>query len=290
MKENLLTTLIMPMSIFLIMVGLGLSLRISDFTRVLKYPKAMFIGLFNQLLLLPLVGYGICLIFSPTPLMAVGIMLLAACPGGPTSNLITYVSKGDIALSISLTAFSSIITIFSIPLILSWSLNHFAGQSQNIELPVLLTIGQIFIITLLPAVIGMTIRHYRPAFAKRMDKPSRIGSTIIYTAIIFGIIFANKDNLVEELIRTGPPTYSLNAITMMAGFLLASFFNLPLDQRISISIESGIQNGTLAIVIAASILGNIDIGIPAAVYGLAMFTSGGFMMWFFGRREIREVA
>ena len=250
----------------------------------------MFIGLFNQLLLLPLVGYGICLIFSPTPLMAVGIMLLAACPGGPTSNLITYVSKGDIALSISLTAFSSIITIFSIPLILSWSLNHFAGQSQNIELPVLLTIGQIFIITLLPAVIGMTIRHYRPAFAKRMDKPSRIGSTIIYTAIIFGIIFANKDNLVEELIRTGPPTYSLNAITMMAGFLLASFFNLPLDQRISISIESGIQNGTLAIVIAASILGNIDIGIPAAVYGLAMFTSGGFMMWFFGRREIREVA
>jgi BASS family bile acid:Na+ symporter len=288
MKDNLLTTLVMPLSIFFIMVGLGLNLRITDFTRIIKYPKAIFIGLFNQLVLLPIIGYIICILFFPEPLMCVGIMLLAACPGGATSNLITHVSKGDIALSISLTAFSSFLTIFSIPIILSWSLLHFLGESQVIELPIIQTIGRIFTITLLPAIIGMMIRYYRPIFAQKMDRPSRIASTIIYSAIILGIIYANKDNLVQELMNIGPSVVTLNLSTMLLGFIIASIFSLSVKQKISISIESGIQNGTLAIVIAASILGNIDMGIPAAVYGLAMFASGGMMMFGFGRRNIEK--
>lgn len=247
---------------------------------------AFIIGIFNQLVLLPVTGFLICIVFNPEPFICVGIMLLAACPGGPTSNLITHVSKGDIALSISLTAFSSFITIFSIPVILLWSFNHFLGKSQHVELPVLQTIGQIFTITLFPAIIGMTIRNYFPVFARKMDRPCRIASTVIFTAIIVGIIIANKNNLVEELLKTGPPAIALNLITMSAGFALGAMFNLPLTQKISITIESGIQNGTLAIVISASILGNINIGIPAAIYGLAMFASGGFMMYFFGRRNL----
>ncbi|MEM1122717.1 MAG: bile acid:sodium symporter family protein, partial [Bacteroidota bacterium] len=216
----------------------------------------------------------------------VGFMLLAACPGGTTSNLITHVSRGDTALSITLTAFSSLISVITIPLIVSYSLLHFVGEGQEITLPVLSTITQILAITVFPVSIGMGIRHFFPNFAERMDQPVRTFSSIIFLLILISIVLTNLDILEEYLFAFGGVSLLLNVVTMGLGFATAKYFRLNLPQSISIAIESGIQNSTLAIVIATNILAQNDMSLPAAIYGLMMFLPGGFMMWYFGRRPV----
>ena len=146
MESSALTTIVLPASLFIIMLGMGLSLVVDDFRRVIQYPKAVAIGLFNQLILLPLIGYGLAVMLGLGPAFAVGLMLLAACPGGVTSNLITHVAKGDTALSITMTAIASFITVFTIPLIVSWSLGQFMGESRSIELPIIQTMGRCILI------------------------------------------------------------------------------------------------------------------------------------------------
>lgn len=172
-------TLVLGVSLIIIMLGMGLSLSSIDFKRVLLYPKAIFIGLINQLVVLPLVGFGIASLFALPPEIAIGIMILAACPGGPTSNLISHLAKGDLALSVSLTALSSLITILTIPFWVNFAMTHFMQQSQIIELNVLETIVQIFVIVVIPVALGMMIRRFWPAFAHKMAKPVRIGSGIV---------------------------------------------------------------------------------------------------------------
>ncbi|MEM9260634.1 MAG: bile acid:sodium symporter family protein, partial [Bacteroidota bacterium] len=234
MPDSILTTLILPASLFIIMMGMVLSLTVEDFKRVVRYPKAVGIGLTNQLLLLPIVGFVLCYVFQLSPMMAVGLMLLAACPGGTTSNLITYVSKGDIALSVTMTAIASTITIFSIPFIINWAMFHFLGQSQDIQLPVLQTMGQIFGITALPVSIGMLVRYYNSNFADRMERPVRIASTVIFVLILAGIVAGNWKLLVDGLAVLGPATFALNLLTMGMGWMIAKSANLNLEQRISI--------------------------------------------------------
>lgn len=284
MESNILTTVVLPASLFIIMIGMGLSLTVEDFRRVVRFPKAVAIGLINQLLLLPVIGWGLCYVFGLPPMLAVGLLLLSACPGGATSNLISYVAKGDIALSVTLTAISSTLTIFTIPLIVSWGMGHFLGESRPLELPVLKTMIQIFGITALPVSIGMLVRARSLAFAQRMERPMRIASTVIFVLILAGIVISSWDTLVEALPSLGPATFTLNLITMLLGWGVARLFGLNLAQRITIAIESGIQNGTLAIVVASSILLLPEMSLPAAIYSIAMFLSGGSMMWWFGRR------
>ncbi|MCK5846264.1 MAG: bile acid:sodium symporter family protein [Bacteroidales bacterium] len=287
MEDSILTSVVLPVSLAVIMFGMGLSLVIGDFRRVFKYPKAAFIGLSNQLILLPLIGFALALIFNLSPAMAVGLMIIAACPGGPTSNLITHISKGDIALSISLTAISSLITVFTIPIILSFSLAYFTNDSGvQIELPIIETILQIMVITIIPVSIGMIIRHYNEKFADKMERPMRIASTVIFIAVLTGIILANRESLVSHIKNVGTVTLLLNIITMTIGYYSARFFSLNTKQSISITIESGIQNGTLAIVIATTILKQADMSIPPAVYSLLMFFTSTFLMWKFGRRKV----
>ncbi len=287
MEESILTSVVLPVALAIIMFGMGLSLVIGDFKRVFKYPKAAFIGLSNQLIILPLIGFALALVFNLSPAMAVGLMIIAACPGGPTSNLITHVSKGDIALSISLTAISSLITVFTIPIILSFSLGYFTNDSGiQIELPIIETILQIMVITIIPVSIGMTIRHFYEKFANKMESPMRIASTIIFIAVLTGIILANRESLVSHIKNVGTVTLLLNIITMTIGYYSARFFSLNTKQSISITIESGIQNGTLAIVIATTILKQADMSIPPAVYSLLMFFTSTFLMWKFGRRKV----
>lgn len=287
MEDSILTSVVLPVSLAVIMFGMGLSLVIGDFRRVFKYPKAAFIGLSNQLILLPLIGFALALIFNLSPAMAVGLMIIAACPGGPTSNLITHISKGDIALSISLTAISSLITVFTIPIILSFSLAYFTYDSGvQIELPIIETILQIMVITIIPVSIGMIIRHYNEKFADKMERPMRIASTVIFIAVLTGIILANRESLVSHIKNVGTVTLLLNIITMTIGYYSARFFSLNTKQSISITIESGIQNGTLAIVIATTILKQADMSIPPAVYSLLMFFTSTFLMWKFGRRKV----
>ncbi len=288
MENSVLTTVVLPGSLFIIMIGMGLALTIDDFKRVIRFPKAIAIGLTNQLILLPIIGYLLGSIFGLGPELSVGFMLLAACPGGATSNLITHVAKGDIALSVSMTAISSIVTVFTIPLIVNWALLHYLSQSQEIQLPVLKTMAQVFGITALPVSIGMFVRSRNQAFADRMERPMRIASTVIFVLILLGIVVANWDVLIESIGKLGPSTACLNLVTMGLGFVAARIFGLNLPQTISIAIESGIQNGTLAIVVASSILLMPELGLPAAIYTISMFSTGGFMMWYFGRRK--EVA
>lgn len=285
MEASILTNVVLPASLFIIMIGMGLSLQVDDFARVVRFPKAVTLGLVNQLLLLPAIGLALCYLFSLSPMLAVGMVLLASCPGGATSNLISYVARGDIALSVTLTAISSTVTIFTIPFWVSWGLDHFLGESRPIELPVLQTMGQIFGITALPVSIGMLVRARNLSFAQRMERPMRVASTIIFVLILVGIVVSEWQTLIDALPILGPATFALNLLTMGLGWGLAKWFGLNLAQSITIAIESGIQNGTLAIVIASSILFLPELSLAAAIYSIAMFLSGGVMMWWFGRRE-----
>lgn len=286
MEDTILTTTILPLSLFIIMLGMGLSLVIDDFKRIALYPKATLIGLTNQLILLPIIAFGIVSFLNLAPMVAVGFMLLAACPGGVTSNLITHVSRGDTALSITLTAISSFASVVTIPFIMSSSLLHFLGEAQPIALPVVKTVMQILVITIVPVSIGMAIRHFFPDFANRMDKPTRIFSSVIFLIILVSIIVTNTELIRLYFMEFAGVSLFLVLATMGLGFFSSKIFQLNLPQSISIAIESGIQNSTLAIVIATSILQQNDLSLPAAIYGLLMFLPGGLMMWFFGRRPL----
>ena len=285
MEESVLTSVVLPLSLFIIMLGVGLSLVIDDFKRVVVFPKAVAVGLFNQLLLLPLVAFGLAILFQLPPVMAVGLMLIACCPGGVTSNLITYVSRGDTALSITLTAISGVIVVITIPLILIFSMDYFMGETREVAVPVLQTIIQIVGITIVPVTIGMLLRRFKPGFADRMEKPARVGSAAIFVLILAGVIAANIEVIREHFISLSGVTASLNIIMMLIGYASARLLQLKAPQALSISIESGIQNGTLAIVIATSILRRGDMAVAPGIYSLIMFMSGAAVMYYFGVRK-----
>ncbi|MEQ9287360.1 MAG: bile acid:sodium symporter family protein [Cyclobacteriaceae bacterium] len=273
------STLILAVSLIIIMLGMGLSLVIDDFKRIVVYPKAIVVGLTNQLVLLPLIGFTVASIFPLRPEIAVGVMILAACPGGPTSNLITHLAKGDIALSVSLTALSSIITIFTIPLIVNLALTHFLDEGKIIKLDVVQTILQIMVIIVIPVGIGMLVRHYKTSFAMKMAKPVRKGSAIVITLVILGILFKEKDNLLSYFQEAGIVSLILNAATMLVGYYTSKLFSIRNERAISISIESGIQNGTLAISIAVVLLENTAFAIAPAIYSILMFFTGGIAIY-----------
>jgi len=270
MQDSVITAVFLPLALAFIMLGMGLSLTIKDFKNIFVYPKAMILGLTNQLILLPIFGYALIQLFGLTGAMAVGVMILAACPGGATSNLITHLSKGDTALSISLTAVSSMVTIISIPLIVNFAISHF-GEEGSITLPVLETIIQIAGVTVVPVSIGMILHKKFPKLSQKADRPVRIASAVFFALILIAAILKERENLVDFFIQSGPITLMLNLLTLTVGFFLARVFLLSKRQAITIAIESGIQNGTLGIMIAATLLKNSEMTIPIAIYSLIMF-------------------
>lgn len=270
MESSILTSVFLPLALAFIMMGMGLTLTIDDFKRIFKAPKAIILGLIAQIILLPIIGFFLVKLFGLTGALAVGLMILAACPGGPTSNLVSHLAKGDLALSISLTAISSVITIVSIPLIVNASIMYF-GEDGSVILPVFRTIGQITGVTIVPVAIGMSIRNRKPEFANNSERAVKIASAIFFTLIMIAAILKERENLVEFFILTGPAALTLNAVTMLTGYLIARLFLLPIHQRLSITIETGIQNGTMGIMIAATLLQNSVMTIPIAIYSLLMF-------------------
>lgn len=283
------SAIVLGASLIIIMFGMGLSLTSADFKRVLVYPKAMLIGLVNQLILLPLIGFALILLFPVQPEIAVGLILLAACPGGPTSNLITHLAKGDTALSVSLTAVSSMITVFTIPFIVNLGLITAMGQETAFQLNVLQTIGQVFIIVIIPVSLGMLIKARKTNFADRMDRPVRIASAVVFVLVVVGIVVKERANIVAYFEQAGLLALALNVATMVTGYYMAVLFRLKRAQEVSISIESGIQNGTLAISIATVLLGNSAFAIAPAIYGLLMFFTGGAMIYWANRRTDKVV-
>lgn len=276
---NTTSGIILAISLMIIMFGMGLSLTLSDFKRVLVYPKAMIIGQFCQIILLPLVGYMIAVYLNLSPTTAIGVMLLAACPGGPTSNMLTYMAKGDLALSVSLTAVSSILTIFTIPIVVQFALEKFSDQSLTVTVDALTMLQQLLVIVIIPIGIGMIVKAKFPAFAEKMDRPVKIASALIFVLVIIGVVYSIKDVFMGYLQEAGLPAILLNVSTMTIGFLLAVFFKLSRKQAISISIETGIQNGTLAITLATIALNNAEYSIVPAIYGLLMFVTASIIIF-----------
>lgn len=279
MEKTIITDLLLPASLAIIMLGMGLALTPKDFARVAIYPKAAALGILNQIILLPLIGFVILLIIPvQSPELAVGIMILAACPGGPTSNLISHISKGDTALSITLTAISSMIIIITLPFIINFALQHFMQHGEYIPLPVLDTSIKVLIITLIPVAIGMVIRSRAPLFSQKLNKPVKIASGVILMLVIIAAMLNDRETLGSSFVQAGPVALTLNVVMLTVGYLTARWAKLAINQGITISIESGIQNGTLGITVAVTLLSNSTMAIPPAIYSLIMFMSAGVII------------
>ena len=280
MQSSVLTELFLPFSLAVIMFGMGLSLRVEDFKRILIYPKAVGIGLLNQLVLLPILAFGIVKAFSLPPELAVGLMILAVCPGGATSNLITHLAKGDSALSITLTACSSVITVFTIPFLVNFSIAYFIPGGEAKQLEVVGTVVSVLFITLIPVALGMITLAKAPRLAEKWDQPFRKISIVFFVVIVGAAILKERENLVQYFIEAGPAALALNLSTLALSFAMAKWTGLPFRQGLTIAIESGIQNGTLGITIAATLLVNSVMSIPSAIYSLLMFgTAALVILW-----------
>lgn len=278
MESGLLTQVVLPLCLFIIMMGMGFSLVPADFGRVLIYPKAVILGLLGQLLVLPVFGFFIAAFLVEDPALAVGVMLLAACPGGTTSNMVTHLAKGDLALSITLTAVSSLFTFVTIPLILGFSLDYFYASDEIIDLPVLRTMGTLFLITLLPVSVGMLIRHYATRFALRLEPYLNQFALIFLVFLIISVCIQQREILGAAIQTAGPATLLLNVSTMVFGYWLARTYRLNTAQTTSISLEIGIQNSALAMLIATTLLDNPTMALPPGIYSLVMYLTGGFVV------------
>ncbi|MFE6964234.1 bile acid:sodium symporter family protein [Agromyces sp. NPDC057679] len=265
-----LTTIGLPVALGIIMFGLGLSLTPRDFTRVAKQPKAVLVALACQLVLLPLICLGLVLLFQLPPVLAVGMMLLAASPGGTTANLYSHLFRGDVALNISLTAVNSVLAVFTLPLITNLAIAYFLPGDDALGLQFAKTI-EVFAIVLGPVVLGMLVRWWKPAFADRMDKPVRIASVIILVVVIAGAIATNLELLLANAGTLALITVLFCVLSLAVGFAVPRLLRVGRAQSVASSFEIGIHNATLAIVIAQTVIGSIEMSLPAAVYGVLMF-------------------
>lgn len=265
-----LTTIGLPVALGIIMFGLGLSLTLGDFARVLKQPKAVIVALLCQLVLLPAICFGLVLAFQLPPVLAVGMMMLAASPGGTTANLYSHLFRGDVALNISLTAVNSVISVITLPIITNLAIAYFDPFDGQLGMQ-WAKVLEVFAIVLVPVAIGMVVRRLWPAFAKSMDKPVRIASVIILVVVIAGAVASNWALLVENFARLSIITIVFCVISLTVGYLVPRLLKVGRRQAIAASFEIGIHNATLAIVIAQTVLMSTELSLPAAVYGVLMF-------------------
>ncbi len=262
--------LLLPGGLAFIMFAIGLTLQVSDFTRVLKHPIAIFVGLFCQLLLLPSLAFGLLYFWPIDPLLAVGIMILAASPGGITSNLLTHFARGDTALSISLTAISSLAGMLTIPLVVGFSLSWFSHTQLPAHLPLWKMILAIFAISTLPVLIGLTINQLAPKAAEKIEAFARPASIIIFAAIVIGAFASQWTAMMAALPVIGLPVLILNISIMATGYSLAMLTGVGQPAARAISLEGGLQNGALGIFVATTLIGIPALAVPSITYALIM--------------------
>lgn len=281
MTASPLLTAFLPVALGIIMFGLGLSLTLADFARVVKYPKPVVIGLVCQILLLPFICFLIANGFGLAPALAVGLMLLAASPGGTTANLFSHLAHGDVALNITLTAVNSLIAILTMPLLVNLSLVYFMEADQAIPLQ-FAKVLQVFAIVLVPVTLGMLVRRLTPAFAGRMEKPMKIVAALFLAGTVILALVKDWQTVVEYAPLVGAAALLFNLLSLTLGYWVPRVLKIPKRQAIAIGMEIGIHNGTLAIALALSptLLNNSTMAIPAALYSLIMFfTAAGFGWW-----------
>lgn len=265
-----LTSIGLPVALGIIMFGLGLSLTPGDFARVGRHPKAVVLALVCQLLLLPAICLGLVVLFQLPHVLAVGMMLLAASPGGTTANLYSHLFRGDVALNITLTAVNSVLAVVTLPLVTNLAIALFLPEQDELGLQVGKTL-EVFAIVLLPVLLGMLVRWWKPGFAAAMDRPVRIASMIILAVVIVGAIVSNLDLLLANVGRLALITVVFCLLSLTIGFLVPRLFRVERRQAVASSFEIGIHNATLSIVIAQTVLGSVELSLPAAVYGVLMF-------------------
>ena len=270
MEASLLTNLLLPLALAIVMLGLGLGLTIDDFKRVATMPRPVVIGLAVQTLLLPAAAFGLCKIFALSPELSVGLMLLAASPGGATANIYSHLAKGDVALNITLTATNSLLCLVTLPLVLDWSLGHFLGTGNYVPPPVRKVI-EVAVIILVPVLIGMAVRRASPAFAARMDRPVRAFSLLVLVGVIGAAVAQEWTRIPGYFAAVGLACLAFNLLSLWTGYAVPLALKLPKRQAVAIAMEIGIHNGTLAIFIALNVLENSVISIPAVAYSLIMF-------------------
>ncbi|MCY1023303.1 bile acid:sodium symporter family protein [Pyxidicoccus sp. MSG2] len=278
MQANVFTGVLMPVALGIIMLGLGLSLTLEDFKRVIVYPRAVIVGLVCQMLLLPVVCALVAHAFNLPPELAVGLMLLSASPGGATANLFSHLARGDVALNITLTAVNSALTLFTLPLIINLSMTHFLGEGRAVPMQ-FAKVVQVFVIVLGPVCVGMFVRSRRAELAQKLDRPIRLLSVLFLLAVIGGAVYQERENALGYFAQVGPAALAFNVASMLVGYCVPLLIRLPRKQAVAIGMEIGIHNGMLAMAIALSptLLANPTMAIPPAIYSLVMyFTAAAF--------------
>jgi BASS family bile acid:Na+ symporter len=279
MEGNVITQVFLPLSLGVIMFSMGLTLTVADFTRLIHQPRDFVVGGILQMISLPLVALALVYLIPVRPEIAVGFMLIAACPGGTTSTMLTHIGRGDVALAITLTTCTSLMSVITLPLIAGWSLGQFMGADAP-ELPLLRTVISIFIILVVPTAIGMITARYAKRFTAWAEPKTRPLAMVLFIAIVIGALVSERQNIVPYISEAGPIVLALNLATMTIAFIAATLFASGPRQRTAMTLECGLQNATLAIVVAVTMLNSVEISIPGAVYGLLMlFTGLGFALW-----------
>jgi BASS family bile acid:Na+ symporter len=285
MQSNFLTTTLLPIALGIIMLGLGLALSLDDFKRVVKYPKAVAIALICQMVLLPSICFFVAKLFGLEPALAVGLMLLAASPGGATANLYSHLSDGDVALNITLTAVNSVLTLFTLPLVVNFSLAYFMTSDQYVPMQ-FAKVVEVFMIVLVPVAIGMLIKSKTPSFAAKMDKPVKILSAVFLLLIIVAAVYRERVMLGTHFGEIGFPVLVFNLLSMGLGYYLPQVWRVEKKQAIAIGMEIGIHNGTLAIFIALNVLNNSLMSVPAALYSILMFFTAALFGYLVKRKKV----
>ena len=277
---NIVTDLFLPLALAFIMFSLGLGLTGADFLRVARQPKDFFVGAISQIILLPIVAFILVKIWPISPELAIGVMIIAAAPGGVTSNILTSFAKGDVALSISLTAIISLLSVITVPFILISSLNLLGSESivQNISLVSMAM--SMFLIVTVPVIIGMIFRKFAENTAVKFESFAKKISVVLFIIVLLGAILAEKDNIISYFTDAGFITLVLNILMMVIAFYVAQLLGTGIPQKKCIAIECGLQNGTLAIFVGTTLFGGGAFIIPAATYSLIMFATSLVFVFF----------
>ena len=277
---NIVTDIFLPIALAFIMFALGLGLTGTDFLRVIKQPKDFFVGAISQIILLPVIAFVLVKIWPISPELAIGVMIIAAAPGGVTSNILTSFARGDVALSISLTAIISLLSVITVPFIIVTSLGLLGSEnvSQNISLTS--TAISMFLIVTVPVIIGMIFRRFASNTAINFEPIAKKISVVLFIIVLLGAILAEKDNIVSYFADAGLITFVLNVLMMVVAFYVAKLFGTGNAQKKCIAIECGLQNGTLAIFVGTTLFGGGAFVIPAATYSLIMFVTSLIFVFF----------
>jgi BASS family bile acid:Na+ symporter len=287
--DSALTTVALPLALAIVMFGLGLSLAPSDFAAIGRRPKVVLVALALQLLVLPALCFGIVLAFDLPAILAVGMLLLAASPGGTTANLFSHLFRGDVALNITLTAINSVVAVVTLPVVTNLAIQYFdPADSGSLGLQFGKT-AQVFAVVLVPVALGMVVRRRSAAFADRMDKPVRILSAVVLALVIVGTMLAEQDRIGEYLRQIGLPAVVFCLLSLSVGFAVPRLLGIERRQATASAFEIGIHNSTLAIAVAISVLDSVELAVPAAVYGVLMFPLAAVFGWLISRNAGAEV-